>query len=120
MKYAMLLMIGILFLVGCTQTVTDEVDNVGVQAAMDSFVQARLAESDGVYAVGDVDTEFDYLHDGVSEKDGLFVSCADFKSGDSVYDVDYYVKEENGQYEVVKEVFHKLDGEEVNEVLWEK
>ena len=79
-----------------------------------------MASNDGFYNIEDSNFEYDYLHDGLKIEDGLYVSCADFKSGDMVNDVDIYVKEQEGNYVVVKEVLHKKNGEEVNEVIWEK
>jgi len=110
-----------LLIVGCAGgKAADTVDKQAVQKAMDIFIQKKLADNDNVYDINGVETEFDYLHDGVNEKDGLFVSCADFKAGDDVYDVDYYVKKSNGKYTIVKEVYHKKNGEKVNKVLWEQ
>jgi hypothetical protein len=99
---------------------TAAIDKVGVQAAMAGFIDAKLKEQGGRYSIDGIKTEFDYLHDGVKEKGGLFVSCADFKAGDGVYDIDYYVKREGDSYVVVKEVFHKKNGEKVDRVLWQK
>ena len=110
---SILIISALLIIGGCA---TQTVDNKGVQTAMNDFIQAKLS-ADSMYTVADQQTTFDYLHDGVKEKDGLFVSCADFKAGDDIIDVDYYVKETNGNYEVVKEVYHKKNGVEVNEVL---
>jgi hypothetical protein len=56
----------------------------------------------------------------VVSKGSLYVSCADVKVGKDLYDIDYYVKKENGKYTVVKEVFRKLNGEKINRILWEK
>lgn len=92
--------------------------NADVQAAMSTFIEGKTS-TDKNYDLNGVQSQFDYIHDGVSEKDGLYVSCVDFKAGDDVYDVDYYVKIENGSYTVVKELLHKKNGETVDEVLWE-
>ena len=93
--------------------------NAGVQAAMRTFIEGRMS-ADKNYSLNGVQSRFDSIHDGVSEKDGLFVSCVDFKAGEDVYDVDYYVKAENGAFTVVKELLHKKNGEAVDEVLWEE
>lgn len=103
---------------GC-QGAEEGADNAAVQRAMDTFLQGKLSEG-SAYEIQGVTTQFDYLHDGVKEKDGFFVSCADFKAGDDVYDVDYFVKAENGTYTVVKEMLHKKNGEPVDEVIWEQ
>ena len=108
---------------GCSITgnAVAEVEETQVQQAMDDFIKAKLVREGGTYSIEDRKTEFDYLHDGVNlNDDGLYISCADFKDGEDVIDVDYYVQVQDGKYEVVKEVFHKLNGEKVNSVLWEK
>ena len=92
---------------GC-QGAEEGADNAAVQRAMDTFLQGKLSEG-SAYEIQGVTTQFDYLHDGVKEKDGLFVSCAD-----------YFVKAENGTYTVVKEMLHKKNGEPVDEVIWEQ
>ena len=103
---------------GC-QGAEEAPDNAAIQRAMDTFIQGKLSEGDA-YEIQGVTTLFDYLHDGVKEKDGFYVSCADFKAGDDVYDVDYFVKADNGSYTVVKELLHKKNGEAVDEVIWEE
>jgi len=97
-----------------------EIDKVAVQTAMDSFIQEKLSTQEGTYDIKGVNAKFDYLHDGVKESDGLFVSCADFKAGEDVYDIDYYVRTENEKSSVVKVMFHKKNGEIVDEVLWQQ
>lgn len=98
----------------------DEETKAAVQNAMVQHIENQLASNDGFYSIEDSNFEYDYLHDGLKIEDGLYVSCADFKSGEMVNDVDIYVKEQEGNYVVVKEVLHKKNGEEVNEVIWEK
>lgn len=107
-----------LCLAGCEGT-EEGADNAAVQSAMDAFIRGKLSEGNA-YDIRGVTTQFDYLHDGVKEKDGLYVSCADFKAGDDVYDVDYFVKAENGSYTVVKETLHKKNESVVDEVIWEE
>lgn len=80
------------------------------QSAMLRFIvkhedKAGKTDLDGVMA------EFDYLHGGVKEKDGMKVSCADFKAEDGVYDVDYYV---DSNCKVVKVILHKKNGNLIN------
>lgn len=103
---------------GC-QGAEEVQDNAAIQSAMNTFIQGKLSEGNA-YVIQGVTTQFDFLHDGVKEKDGLYVSCADFKAGDDVYDVDYFVKVENGSYTVIKETLHKKNGEGVDEVIWEQ
>lgn len=102
---------------GC-QGAEEGQENAAIQSAMNTFLKGKLLEGDA-YEIQGVATQFDYLHDGVKEKDGLYVSCADFKAGDDIYDVDYFVEADNGTYTVVKETLHKKNGEAVDEVLWE-
>ena len=87
----------------------EEVEQPAVQGAMENFIRGKLAAQEGRYDIK-----------GVKEKDASFVSCADFKAGNDIYDVDYYVKKVDGKYLVVKELFHKKNGEAVNEVMWQQ
>lgn len=98
----------------------DEVDKKAVQGAMDNFIRGKLSAQGGTSDIKGIKAEFDYLHGGVKEKGDSFVSCADFKAGSDVYDIDYYVKKVDGKYIVVKEVFHRKNGKPVNEVLWQE
>ncbi len=118
MTKAILLVLALLLIVpGCSKKAKGP-DKAGAQAAMQSFIDERVASEGGTYSIKGVSTEFDYIHEGVGERDGLLVSCADFKAGGDVYDIDYYVAEEGGVYTVVREVLHKKNKKEVNEVLW--
>lgn len=90
-----------------------------IKAAMQTFIDAKLASGNNVYAIGDLEGTYDYLHDGIKEIDGIHVSCADVKVGDDVYDIDLYVAETESGFAVVKEVLHQKNGEAVNELLWE-
>jgi hypothetical protein len=125
-KLSIILTLGLVMIIACTREegALSEDDKTKVQAAMKEFVDAKLAENNYVYKIKDseldIDGEFDYLHDGVQFKNGLYISCADVKVDEDVYDIDYYVKEEDGEYTVVKEVLHKIKGGDVNRLLWEK
>lgn len=125
-KLSIVLMLGLVMITACTseEGAVSEDSKTKVQAAMKEFVDAKLAENGYVYKMKDseldIDGEFDYLHEGVELRHGFYVSCADVKVDDDVYDIDYYVKEENGEYTVVKEVLHKVKGKSINRVLWEK
>lgn len=90
-----------------------------IKTAMQTYVDAKLAAGNNVYAIGDLEGTYDYLHDGIKEKYGNHVSCADVKVGEDVYDVDLYVAETESGFAVVKEVLHQKNGEAVNELLWE-
>ena len=95
---------------------TPKYDKEAVQGAMLNLIH----DNGDTIVVDDKEATFDYLHDGVKEKDGYYISCADFNAGDNVYDIDYYVKDRNGVYVVERVVYHKKNGEEVNKYLWEK
>lgn len=58
---------------------------------------------------------FDHVHDGVeTTPGGRQVACVDFRAADGIlYDVDYYVKRENGNYSVGDVVMHKAGSEDV-------
>jgi len=122
MKHYMLLMISLIMLVSCTSgdNTSSIEDKVKVHGAMKAYVDAKLAENNNEYMIEDLKGVFDYLHDGVKTKDNLYVSCADVKVGEDVYDIDYYVEKENGTFTVIKEVLHKIKKEKVNRTLWEK
>jgi len=97
-----------------------DIDKTAIHDAMSQYIHAKTSPETNTYAVEGVGAKFDYIHSGVNEKDGLYVSCADFKAGDDVYDVDYYVKEKEGNYEVVKEVLHKKNGETIDRMLYQE
>lgn len=111
------ILIMLLFSISFVQS--DDSDEKLVQGAMENFIRGKLSSQGGLYEIKGVKAEFDYLHSGVKEDGGLFVSCADFKAGNDVYDIDYYVKNTDGKYIVVKEIFHKKNEKPVNDVLWQ-
>lgn len=93
------------------------IDKTAIQDAMSRYIHTKTSPDTKAYAIDGVEAKFDYIHSGVKETDGLYVSCADFRAGDDVYDVDYYVAKKDGKYEVTKEVLHKKNGEDINKVL---
>lgn len=109
----------IMLLFGFSFVQADDNDKKLVQGAMENFIRGKLSSQDELYEIKGVKAEFDYLHSGVKEDGSLFVSCADFKAGNDVYDIDYYVKSTDGKYIVVKEIFHKKNGKPVDDVLWQ-
>ena len=121
MRKKSLITISILFMLlfGISVVQADDVDNKLVQEAMDNYIKGKLSSQGGLYEIKGVKSEFDYLHSGVKEDGNLFVSCADFKAGNDVYDIDYYVKNTDGKYVVVKEIFHRKNEKPVNDVLWQ-
>lgn len=117
---ALLLVLG--FLVGCTERsdYRSEIDNEAVQAVMSDYID-QSTDADGRTDIRGTTVVFDYLHEDVKTKDGMYVSCADFKAeSGEVYDIDYYVDSTDTGLEVERVVFHKQGDEEVNEVLWSK
>ena len=111
------ILIMLLFSISFVQS--DDSDEKLVQGAMENFIRGKLSSQGGLYEIKGVKAEFDYLHSGVKEDGSLFVSCADFKAGNDVYDIDYYVKRTDGKYIVVKEIFHKKNGKPFDDVLWQ-
>jgi hypothetical protein len=119
-KFGILLVLGLTMLGSCADGKISTDEKANVQTAMKEYVDAKLAMDKNVYRIGDKRGTFDYLHEGVKEKGDIYISCADVKVGNDVYDIDYYVKKENGKYIVIKETLHKINKEEINGVLWEK
>lgn len=121
MKKRYIVALVFLFIIFCTVnlSIAKEVDKRQVQSAMSAYIEEKTAQNDGVYNINGVRVEFDYIHSGVDKKGVLYVSCADFKSGSDLYDIDYYVAVENGDLKVVKEVLHKKNGKKVDDVLWQ-
>lgn len=110
----------IALIAGCAGTTTPTpMEKADVQSTMNAYIQTKLSSEGGTYDIEGVKSQFDYLHEGVDQKGDIYISCADFKSGNDVYDVDYYVDYVNGQLMVVKEVLHKKNGTKVNRTLWE-
>ena len=107
-------------LVSCSSSKMSADEKSKVQVAMKEFVDNKLANDNNVYKIEDKSGIFDYLHDGVKQKGDTNISCADVKVGNDVFDIDYYVKKENGKHIVIKEVLHKINKEEINRTLWEK
>ncbi len=62
-----------------------------------------------------VQLTLDFVHDGVNPTPGgRYAVCVDFKSEDgSQYDLDYFVRMEEGGYVVAEYALHKVDGEDV-------
>ncbi len=107
-------------LAACAGKQMSDLEKETVQMAMSNYIQEKTVRGGGTYLLDGERADFDYLHDGVKAKEDMFISCADFKIGSDVYDLDYYVKYIDGKPTVVKEVLHKKNGEKVNQVLWQK
>ena len=115
-----LMVLSMTLILSCTNGKMSTDEKKKVQGAMKVFVDDKLAKDGNVYKIEDKNGVFDYLHDGVKKGGDLHVSCADVKVGNDIYDIDYYVKKENGTFTVMKEVLHKINKEEINRTLWEK
>lgn len=122
MKRSITLILSVLFLLSTFLVVHEArgVDKEKCQAAMNDYIQEKLAAGGGKYDIEGAKADFDSVHEQVREKGELFESCAFFKAGENKYDIDYHVKEQDGKYMVVKEILHKVNGEKVDRVLWEK
>ena len=102
-----------------TEATPDGPSKAEVQGVMKEYIQDNT-DADGQRSIQGAPATFDYLHDGLKQKDGMHVSCADFRaaSGDTL-DIDYYVDSTaTGGLEVAKVTFHKRNDQPVNEVLW--
>lgn len=90
-------------------------------AAVRAAITASIASQQNTVSVTDprtntpIQLEFDHVHEGVeTTTGGRHVACVDFRAADgTVYDVDYYVKRENGSYGVADIVMHKAGAEDV-------
>jgi hypothetical protein len=91
-----------------------------IQSVMKGFVRAKLVQNNNIYKIENLDGVFDHFHEGIKKQGGMYVTCADVKVGADIYDIDYYVKEENGRYTVVREVLHKKNDEKIDKLLWKK
>jgi hypothetical protein len=56
--------------------------------------------------------DFDHVHSGVAKVHGGYLVCVDFRSGANLYDVDFIVKEEAGEFQVNNAVVHSVNGVE--------
>ena len=63
----------VLVIIGACTTASEapSATDQAVQQAMKEFVDKRLAENDNTYPIQGKAAEFDYLHDGVKEVDGM-------------------------------------------------
>ncbi len=104
----------------CAEKQLSAADKSAIQNAMSTYIQEKTVADGGTYLVEGQQAQFDYLHDGVKVEGDTYISCADFKIGSDVYDLDYYVKKIDGTPRVMKEGLHKKNGEKVNRVLWQK
>ncbi|MBI2821464.1 MAG: hypothetical protein HYX74_04515 [Acidobacteria bacterium] len=59
--------------------------------------------------------KFDHIHSGVEKReDGGYVACVDFKEGNQVLDLDFYLKPAaSGELQVSDIRIHKIDGKDV-------
>ena len=89
---------------------------IDIKASMAAHIEtAKYADAYLIFdavAGGLKRLNFDHVHDGIVRKGEFFVSCADFyDSAEHLYDIDFLVVEEDGQYRVVQSLVHKIDGD---------
>ena len=117
-KYKIVLLaLVVIFLAGCMARPMVR-DDASARKAITNYIKGKIVYDGGAYIIKEVDTEFESLHDGISEKDGKLVLCADFTDGPVRYDIDFYVVQTRSGYSIVKTVLHKKNGIELNELLW--
>lgn len=95
-----------------------DINKTAAQAVMKAHIDKKVAAGNGAFVVKGVKTAFVKMHKDVLNKDGFLVSCAEFKAGNNLYDVDIYARGSGSQYVVVMEVLHKKNGQEAGERLW--
>jgi hypothetical protein len=89
-----------------------------VRQAIESHVKKDMALKESFLLI-DPQTEkpmsltFDHVHQGVSKVNGEYVACVDFQRGETIYDVDFFVRPQDGGWEVSRLGVHKVDGKEV-------
>ncbi|MBI4455783.1 MAG: hypothetical protein HY644_07780 [Acidobacteria bacterium] len=92
-----------------------------VSKAITDYVQ-RDQQLKGAFLVKDKkagavrELKFDHVHSGVDKTaDGRYVACVDFKQGNKVLDVDFYLKPAtSGELQLSDIRIHKIDGKDVS------
>lgn len=87
-----------------------------IQAAMQTHIEEAML--DGKYVIFDAvegglyRLEMDNLHEGIVRKGEFFVSCADMRNANGdLFDLDFLVAEDNGEYRVIQSLIHKVNGD---------
>lgn len=96
-------------------------EKTAVSKAITDYVQkdqqlkgSFLIKDEKVGAVREL--KFDHVHAGVDPTaDGRYVACVDFKEGNKVLDLDFYLKPASaGKFEISDIRIHKIDGKDVS------
>ena len=90
-----------------------------LQGAVNRYVYLKSSTGVDGYDINDTIVEYVGFREGPEEVGGGFKYCATFKKDSDYYDVDFYIVEKNGTYNVVKESLHKMNDMQVNISLWE-
>lgn len=106
--------------IGCAGDGGQEVDPETADAVRQR-IEARLETRNDTLRIprpGDQDTvalAFDHVHETVrSTPGGRYAACVDFHGPDGeVWDLDYYVDDETGEFEIEDVVIHKVGDETV-------
>ena len=89
-----------------------------VRQAIESHVKKDIALKDSFLLIDPhtgkpMSLTFDHVHQGVKKVNGEYVACVDFQREGQMYDVDFFVRQQDGEWEVSRLHVHKVDGKEV-------
>jgi hypothetical protein len=91
--------------------------NISVEAAISHAMMANENKMTLAHPVSgeDVDLTFHFVHEGSHETPGgRHAACVDFIDAEgTAYDVDFYVVETEGSFEIAEAAIHKVGGDEV-------
>ncbi len=86
----------------------------GVQSAMKEHIKEHKLK--GKYVIYDnqdmkvLNLEKENLHSGIVKKGDFYVSCADFYTGKTKYDLDFLVAKDGNSYRVIQTLVHAKNG----------
>ena len=115
LAFLFLLLFGVLIL---QRSEAEFIDKRAIQDAMKDYIERKTDQGDGVYYIKREKTKFQGIHTDVIRRGRFYISCSEFVSGTDLYDIDYYIGTQYGEYMVVREVLHKKNGKRINELLW--
>lgn len=90
-----------------------------IKGAVWAFIDVGTDLDDGSYSIGQYDAKFVSFGEEVKVDGDLSSVSVKFKSKGQILDVDFYVETTSGNYSVVKEVLHKVNGELVDRTIYE-
>lgn len=110
----------VLVWVGAARAEENPAQSGAVKQAIKEYVEQDTALK-GAFLIKDPkssavrELDFDHIHDSVHEtQPGAYYACVDFKEGEKILDLDFYLKETSaGRFEVSDIVIHKVDGKDV-------